>query len=244
MLRRFKAALRAEGPRGLYRGFQANLTGGCASWGFYFLFYTLLKRQLQANPSATEHLSCSALAGVATAAITNPLWVVKTRMCTQTLTTSDPYRNLADALVRIGREEGPRGLYRGFVPALFGVSHGAIQFMVYEQMKQFVQQKYADRNLLDMSTGTGIGMYLTMAASSKTIATSVTYPYQVIRSRMQDRLAQYAGVFDVTKRVWMAGGVRGFYRGLAPNLLRVVPGTCITFATYEWLSSLFRRNSK
>lgn len=45
------------------------------------------------------------------------------------------YRGMADALVKVYKMEGIRGLYRGFVPGMFGVSHGAIQFMVYEEMK-------------------------------------------------------------------------------------------------------------
>lgn len=40
-----------------------------------------------------------------------------------------------DALVKTYRYEGFRGLYRGFLPGFFGVSHSAIQFMVYEEMK-------------------------------------------------------------------------------------------------------------
>lgn len=40
-----------------------------------------------------------------------------------------------DALVKTYRYEGIRGLYKGFVPGVFGVSHGALQFMAYEEMK-------------------------------------------------------------------------------------------------------------
>lgn len=42
---------------------------------------------------------------------------------------------MIDALVKTYRYEGIRGLYKGFVPGVFGVSHGALQFMAYEEMK-------------------------------------------------------------------------------------------------------------
>lgn len=42
---------------------------------------------------------------------------------------------MVHALAEIYRTEGIRGLYRGFVPGMLGVSHGAIQFMTYEEMK-------------------------------------------------------------------------------------------------------------
>ena len=35
------------------------------------------------------------------------------------------------------------------------------------------------------------------------------------------------------RSVWRQDGVLGFYRGLGPNLLRVVPSTCVTFLVYE-----------
>lgn len=45
------------------------------------------------------------------------------------------YNGMMDAFGKIYKYEGVRGLYKGFVPGMFGVSHGAIQFMTYEEMK-------------------------------------------------------------------------------------------------------------
>lgn len=53
---------------------------------------------------------------------------------------------MADALVKVYKMEGIRGLYRGFIPGMFGVSHGAIQFMMYEEMKT-VYNKYRNKSI-------------------------------------------------------------------------------------------------
>ncbi len=42
------------------------------------------------------------------------------------------------------------------------------------------------------------------------------------------------------KRTFAEEGVRGFYRGLGTNLVRVLPGTCVTFVVYENLAWLLR----
>ena len=42
---------------------------------------------------------------------------------------------MLDAFVKISKYEGFTGLYKGFTPGLFGVVHGAIQFMAYEELK-------------------------------------------------------------------------------------------------------------
>ena len=42
------------------------------------------------------------------------------------------------------------------------------------------------------------------------------------------------------KRTWAAEGVKGFYRGLGTNLVRVLPGTCVTFVVYENLAWLLK----
>ena len=90
------------------------------------------------------HMAAAAEAGILTLIMTNPLWVVKTRLCLQFnepgKSSADNYKGMIDGLKKIYTQEGVRGLYKGFVPGMFGVSHGAIQFMTYEEMKNRFNQ--------------------------------------------------------------------------------------------------------
>ncbi|KFM69780.1 Mitochondrial folate transporter/carrier, partial [Stegodyphus mimosarum] len=110
-----------------------------------------------------------------------------------------------------------------------GVSHGALQFMAYEEMKK----KYISYYQLPVDDKLGTNQYLSFAALSKLFAASVTYPYQVIRARLQDQYKEYSGVLEVIKRTWRYEGLKGYYKGLVPNLLKVTPATAITFVVYE-----------
>lgn len=61
---------------------------------------------------------------------------------------------------------------------------------------------------------------------------------QVVRSRIQQRQDQFRGVrYDSgwrTLQVTMRReGIRGLYKGLLPNVLRVMPQSAITFLIYE-----------
>lgn len=45
--------------------------------------------------------------------------------------------------------------------------------------------------------------YITIAAISKIFAVAMTYPYQVVRARLQDQHNNYSGIVDVMSRTWM-----------------------------------------
>lgn len=53
----------------------------------------------------------------------------------------------------------------------------------------------------------------------------------------------YPTIPATISRTWTEEGVRGFYRGLGTNLVRVLPGTCVTFVVYENIAWLLRRGA-
>ena len=116
--------------------------------------------------------------------------------------------------------EGIPGLYRGLVPSLFGVSHGAVQFMAYETLKNAWRNQAEKRGLTLQTKANGevflgnVGT-LVLSGTSKIIAGSVTYPYQVVRARLQtyDAEAVYGSALDVVRKVVREEGIRGFYKG-------------------------------
>lgn len=186
---------------------------------------------------AEKHLIAGTVAGIGTLSVTNPIWVVKTRLCLQY---SDPlagktqtsqYKGVFDALLKLWRHEGLRGLYKGYVPGLFGVSHGALQFMAYEELKKGYSRYFGT----PINKKLGSTEYLVMASLSKIFAATATYPYQVVRARLQNQytMVEYKGALDVITKTFRGEGVRGFCKGLIPSVLRVTPACALTFVVYE-----------
>ena len=153
-------------------------------------------------------------------------------MLTTTATQSGAYRGLVSGLRAIYRVEGFRGFFHGLTPTLFGVSHGSLYFLAYEKLKLWRRQSKKSSELSNLDT-------LATASLSKVFAGSITYPHQLVRARMQTYDPSLAvpvrglGLVGTVKSVWVNEGPIGFYKGMVPNLLRVVPSTCVTFLVYE-----------
>ena len=139
----------AEGWRSLWKGLTPNLVGNTLAWGCYFFLYNQAKGRLQRwkggrELRTTDYLACACVTGVAVQALTNPIWVVKTRAFLDEANLAASQQrplhsrpSLIRSLAALWREEGVAGLYRGFLPGLLGVSHGAVQFMAYEELKRW-----------------------------------------------------------------------------------------------------------
>ena len=70
---------------------------------------------------------------------------------------------------------------------------------------------------------------------------------QVVRSRIQQRQDVYRGVrYESSWRsvqvILRREGVRGLYKGLVPNVLRVMPQSAITFLVYEKVMQLLEKH--
>ncbi|KAK0604681.1 hypothetical protein LWI29_018166 [Acer saccharum] len=235
---------RLEGLRGLYAGFSPAVIGSTVSWGLYFFFYGRAKQRYSKNGeeklSPGLHLASAAEAGALVCLCTNPLWLVKTRLQLQTpLHQTQPYSGLYDAVRTIMREEGWRGLYKGFVPSLFlQVSHGAIQFTAYEELRKvIVHFKQRKQNTDGADNLLNSVDYAILGGSSKVAAILMTYPFQVIRARLQQRpndgIPRYMDSWHVVRETARFEGLRGFYKGITANLLKNTPAASITFIVYE-----------
>ena len=244
-----RSIVRDEGVRALWKGISPNFIGNTVAWGSYFFLYNSAKQHYQQltqrqQLSAWEYLTCAALSGTCIAALTNPVWVVKTRMFLDSRAMADSEQRLVPALLRLWREEGLRGLYRGFVPSVLGVSHGAVQFMTYEVAKQRLLD-YKRRSDPTASASFAPLETVGLAIASKVTAAVTTYPYQVIRTQLQDSRVQppLRGTWQAVRHVWAAGGLRGLYRGVVVGTLKVVPSACVVFVVYEETEKLLKRRA-
>lgn len=241
--------LKTEGLPGLYRGLSPTIVALYPTWAVTFSVYNYVRGLLRSQDdkngelSIQENILAASCAGIATAVATNPLWVVKTRLQTQGMRPGVvPYTSILSALRRIAAEEGLRGLYSGLLPSLAGVTHVAIQFPVYEKAKLYLAKR--DNTTVDKL---GPGQVAICSSGSKIAASLITYPHEVVRSKLQEQgrvphgAIRYIGVTDCIKQVLQKEGIAGFYRGCATNLLRTTPNAVITFTSYEMINRLMHQ---
>ena len=184
-------------------------------------------------------------AGAVVTLITNPLWVVKTRMQLDSTNVvvraahPPPPRaraalGLHGAVRSIFRTDGLRGFYRGLGPAILLCSHGAVQMMVYEEFKTWRRATLARQGLQHLPQADA----LLAGSAAKLVASACTYPLQVVRSRMQQQLRgskvlAYKTFPRAVSSVLRRDGVRGLYSGFSANAIRVCPQAGLQFFLYE-----------
>lgn len=105
---------------------------------------------------------------------------------------------------------------------------------------EFIEMK----DLARSTTTLGAWETLAISSAAKLIASVLTYPHEVARTRMREERARevYGGFVSCLRVVWRNEGLAGLYGGLMPHLLRVVPNAAIMFLTYEAVLSLFIPN--
>jgi len=211
----------SHGLSELYRGFPAGLVGSSLSWGLYFWLYndwkyTVSNMRGQSKPTSVDHWTSSILASMAVQTLLCPLWVVKLN---QQLGQFESFWSGFNHLVK---REGIRGLYRGLIPGYWSCTHFAIQFALYEEARQ-----------RDMFSNLAINTVFATVVS-KSVATVLTSPIEVVKVRLR---SSYVTVGETLRgicvQVWRMEGIRGFYKGVGTALIRILPGQCLTFVTFE-----------
>lgn len=132
---------RQEGMSGMYRGLSPTILGYLPTWTVYFWSYDRYKlwaaRRLgRESTDSLVHIAGAVMAGTTSNIVTNPLWLIKTRMMTHHQVNVGAGRVTTLQTARsIYKADGVLGFYRGLLPSLFGVAHVAVQFPLYELLK-------------------------------------------------------------------------------------------------------------
>ncbi|KAK5736475.1 Pyrimidine nucleotide transporter, mitochondrial [Elasticomyces elasticus] len=235
-----------EGWRALFKGLGPNLVGVVPARAINFWAYGNGKRVysnlfFDGRETAGVHLLSAATAGVLTGTATNPIWLVKTRLQLDKQHAGEgggrQYRNAFDCVRQTVRQEGVRGLYRGLSASYLG-------WVLYEQAKSSLSRREKDLKLSGRNPTTTDRIvqtlgHLTAAGGAKFIAALITYPHEVVRTRLRQAPVdasggvKYRGLWSCFTTVFKEEGMGALYGGLVPHMLRVVPSAAIMFGVYE-----------
>ncbi|EGZ23741.1 hypothetical protein PHYSODRAFT_353869 [Phytophthora sojae] len=250
-----------ESVFGLWRGITPTLIGVMPARAIYFGAYSTFKDKFSSyglNGRAYNFLSAAG-AGSISATLCCPIWVVKTRLQlmpahsvaatavatrqnvvsvgfaeveTAVATKARPqFSSVRQVAMDMYRKEGPRAFFRGLSASYWGISESAIQFALYEECKDHIEEP---TNL----------KYFLAAGACKLLASLCTYPHEVVRTRMRDQRAplgskelKYRSMIQSIIKIYKEEGRRGLYGGLPAHLMRVVPNAAILFMVVEVIAN-------
>ncbi|KAF2496392.1 calcium dependent mitochondrial carrier protein-like protein [Lophium mytilinum] len=239
----------AGGIRSLYAGNGLNVVKVMPESAIKFGSYEAAKRVFARfeghnDPSQIHSWSkffAGGVAGMVSQFAIYPLDTVKFRM--QCDTVAGGLRGNAliiDTSLKMWRNGGIPAFYRGLPMGLFGIfPYAALDLGTFEYLKRAMASRNARiRGCHEDDAQPGGFMTAAMGAFSGAFGASAVYPLNLLRTRLQSQGTvlhprTYTGIVDVTRQTIKGEGVRGLFKGLTPNLLKVVPAVSITYVVYD-----------
>nr|XP_058160701.1 solute carrier family 25 member 3-like [Dasypus novemcinctus] len=179
---------------------------------------------------STKYLLLCGLGGMLSCGLTHtaivPLDLVKCRLQV------DPgrYKGLFSGFGVTVRDDGLRGLARGWAPTFLGYSmQGLFKFGLYELFKIRYAQLLGEEKAYLWRTG----LYLAASASAEFFADIALAPMEAVKVRVQTQPGYARTLRAAAPRMYGEEGLRAFYKGVAPLWLRQIPYTMMKFACFE-----------
>lgn len=196
-----------------------------------------LKRRRQLVVS----LVSGGLAGATSTTVLYPTEFLRTRLAMDQGRSSHlrEYRGMGDVVAKTLRSDGIFGLYQGYGIAVWGsILHRLLYLGGYDGIKTEYSRYKEDKGI----TMT-FGERFLIAQSVSLLAGTICYPIDSVRRRLMMQvgipldLRLYRGSIHCFRLIWRNEGLRGFYLGLAPNLVRSIGGA-IMLVVYDSIKIL------
>ena len=252
-----------EGITGLYAGLDSALFGISVTNFVYYYWYEWTRSFFEraavtagrAGKKLTtlETMAAGAVAGAATVLMTNPIWVVNTRMTARKEDVEEEVAEKGEAggarkgkpstigtVAALIKDEGFRALFAGVLPALVLVVNPILQYTIFEQLKNALEKR---RRIKPTDA-------FVLGAIGKLAATSITYPYITVKSRahVAKKDTPSHGMIESLRKIVREEGWTGLYGGIAPKVSQSVLTAAFLFAfkdvLYEMTIAARRRTKK
>lgn len=183
--------------------------------------------------AVTRNAAASTLGASVVALVVTPLDVMKVRMQAHVCPVGgvapceDPAHvgGMRDALRKVVRADGVRGLWRGLSATLaLAVPTTGLYFSIYEAF----MAKAAEMPQLGDGTAAVVS-----GAAARVVTATVASPIELARIRVQAGDKQ--GISAIVRQVYRKDGARALWRGLGPTLVRDAPFSAIYWGAYELL---------
>ena len=239
-----KSIYKTEGALAFYKGTLTPLIGigACVSVQFgafhearrRFEAYNGAKNPLTPGLSYAQYYTSGALAGIANSVISGPIEHVRIRLQTQPHGVGKLYSGPLDCVRKLSAHEGVlKGLYRGEAVTILREAQAyGVWFLSFE----YLMNLDAARNKIERKEipTWKVAFYGGLAGEALWLA---SYPFDVVKSKMQSdgfgKERKYASMRDCFGQTYAKEGARGFWKGIAPTLLRAMPVSAGTFAVVE-----------
>jgi len=227
--------VRDEGLLTLYRGCQSTLISiSVSNFVYFYSFHGLKKCSGSAGQTALKDLLYACTAGCINVILTNPLWVVNSRLKMAGISQDVPtYRGTLDGLIKIALQEGVGSLWNGTKASLMLVSNPAIKFTFYELFKR--QYTRITGKVVGGTTAFLLG------AAATAVATLLTYPLQIVQAKARhgkmQGMTSHPTMHMIAAKIIREQGTAGLFKGVDSKLLQSALAAGFMFLTYEKIAA-------
>lgn len=192
------------------------------------------------NISGPSQFIAGGMAGMISQAVVYPLDTLKFRMQCETVVGGERGNKLIWHTARkMWAHNGIASFYRGLPMGLMGMfPYAAVDLFMFESLKKRMIARNAKLKGVkhDEDALPGNFTLALMGGFSGAFGASIVYPLNLLRTRLQSQGTAghprtYTGIMDVTRQTLKHEGTRGLFKGLTPNLLKVVPAVSIVSLT-------------
>ncbi|ENN71954.1 hypothetical protein HUJ04_003040 [Dendroctonus ponderosae] len=228
---------RKEGFFALWRGNSATMARIVPYSAIQFTAHEQWKRILKVdeNNGSNERLFLAgALAGLTSQALTYPFDLARARMA---VTHKLEYATLRQVFQKIRAVEGLPAFWKGFVPTMVGVvPYAGVSFFTYDTLKRLYREHVNNAFIVPPAVS------LVFGAIAGIISQSASYPFDIVRRRMQtDMTGKYPNMHETILYIYRTEGIRkGFYKGLSMNWIKGPIAVGISYATYDHIKDILR----